>query len=267
MRWITAEFAGDPRADEYRVLAEEASTPDQISGRLSSLHIWQGKLQALTALADSQRAALRAAGNERQLQLVRLQMAATLAALDRGDAVDDLLAMLDDDLPDPIVAQAAAIAAALGEIEAVRPAVRRLESRMNTTDVRVPTLVARAHIKAEDGQTADAIADLEALLHEFPQGADLHAHIARIKHMTGDLEGAIESYDRTIEHTNQLGGSAPVIIAKFHRAETLVALGRADEAREALDDLLAQWANADTEFWMLVRTREMRSALDGAGRP
>jgi len=228
---------------------------------MAALMIWEGRLGAMTEFAEAQLAAMRAAGNEMQQSFIRFQIVATKAGLMGGDALDDLVAFAHEDLPAPLASQAAAIATALGETDRVRALVSGLESQATTDDVRVPVTVARAHLKAADGRVADAIADLETLLLEFPQGADLHTHIGRLQHLNGNLDGAVASYDKTIAHTFALGGSTPVIIAKFHRASALVELGRTAEAREALDELLEQWANADTDFLLLEQARAMRAAL------
>ncbi|ABC82566.1 serine/threonine protein kinase [Anaeromyxobacter dehalogenans 2CP-C] len=53
--------------------------------------------------------------------------------------------------------------------------------------------------------------------------------------------------------------------AAWESARALIRLGRRDEARAALDGLLARWARADRDLPLLRRARALRASLDSAG--
>jgi cytochrome c-type biogenesis protein CcmH/NrfG len=118
-----------------------------------------------------------------------------------------------------------------------------------------------AYSLAADGQTAEAIASLEGILRESPQAVDVHVHIGSIKRAAGDLEGAAVAFQKTLDGRFQLGADVPVIMAKYLFAEVRLEQGRREDARVLIDELLAQWAAADTEFWMLERVREMGGTI------
>jgi tetratricopeptide (TPR) repeat protein/predicted Ser/Thr protein kinase len=265
-RWLSAALEDDPREDEYRQQAEQMMPPEILLDLQATLALWRGQLGAFSRLLDERRAHLRAARDDEQLLQVDMRERLTLAAMQRGEA----LAALRDDLvrgarPTPVRAQVAAILAGLGDVDAVRDVVRELEDEADRLDIRAPMIVARAYILTADDQVADAVGNVEALLREIPQAADLHLHLGLMKQRSGDLEGAARGFQRTIDHVFQVRADVPVLIAKFALAEVRLAQGRTDEARAVIDDLLAQWADADTEFWMLERVREMQ-AQTGAAR-
>ena len=74
----------------------------------------------------------------------------------------------------------------LGEIDAVRPTVKRFSAGGRDNPLGPPLIVARSYVQAKDGETADAIASLQAMLASNPRARDLEFFIADLRESSGD---------------------------------------------------------------------------------
>ena len=267
-RWLAAVVSNDPKAEEYRAVAEDMASPETMAQLQVRLAIWHGRLDEFSRHLDTVRADLRAARQTEQILQADLRERLVRAALQRGEHVDELRGFVrQPEVPAQAKLEVASILGGLdeGELDTTRALLRETAGAGDTAAFRVPRTVAQAYVSTADGRPADAIAEMDALIREFPQLADLHLHLGLMKMRGGDLEGAAQHFARTLDATYFLGPDMPVIMARYFLAEARLAQGRPADARPYVDALLAQWAGADTEFWMLQRVREMKAQLDAAG--
>jgi hypothetical protein len=119
--------------------------------------------------------------------------------------------------------------------------------------------VARAYVQAKDGQTADAIASLQAMLTTNPRARDLEFFIADLRERSGDADRALAGYRTVIGSLTYLGPSPLIPMARLKAAKILAAKGDRTGALEQLDALLKQWKDADEEFPALTEVRKLRA--------
>jgi len=257
-RWMAALVSGDPRRVEFEQAARDLAPAVRQQIVDMQLAVWFGKLAEYQQLLDQRRTALRAARDEDGLAQLSLESAITMAALNPVTGRDGLLDALDQPMPPPARAQTVAIAAALGLTDAVRPLLPALEASSDTSTTRALLTLARSYVRATDGETDEAIADMKALVAEFPSALDFQLHLARVCQTAGDLECAATYYERTLDGVLRLGIDVPAILARIGLAEVRMAQGRMDEAREHLDQVLTQWQDADNQFELLAEVRTLR---------
>jgi tetratricopeptide (TPR) repeat protein len=261
-KWLSSVMANDPRAEEYKQQAAAQVPPDQLLQGSAQVAMWSGQLAEFGRLLSEGRAQLSAAGQTEALAQITQWEVTTRAALERGPALERMKTLARTaSTPTASRLLYAAILAAIGDIDTARPIARSLEGQANDPQTRNLMTAIRAYSLAADGQTAEAVATLEEILRESPQAVDVHVHIGSIKRAAGDLEGAAAAFQKTLDGRFQLGADVPVIMAKYLLAEVRLEQGRREDARVLIDEMLAQWAAADTEFWMLERVREMGGTI------
>jgi tetratricopeptide (TPR) repeat protein/predicted Ser/Thr protein kinase len=267
MRWMAAMVLGDPRQSEFRTAAEALMSAEQIVDANARIAVWHGRLDEYRGFQDQRRARFRAARDDNQLAQLELEEITTLAAMDPAGYLEALAQAVDQPMPPQGVAQGAVVTAALGRPDLARPLISRLEASADDSNVRMALGVARAYIRADDGEFDEAIADVEALLAEFPGALDLNLHLGRIHQLAGNLERAAAGYQITVDNVMRLGADVPVMIARMALAEVLIAQDRPDDARVHLDALLDQWKDADTDFEMLRNVRMMKAEIGNESPP
>jgi len=261
MRWTVAAAAGDSRAGEFEAAARGLASPEQMSQARGALALYRGQLAEYRRIQDSLRTSARETGNEAMLVRIDAAERRTLAALERGPYLDALRSSIAQPAPPDVLAQSAAMLGALGAVDAARSALKILDSAQPDGPVFAPLRVARAYVRTADGHGLEAIADLEALLNQFPQERELHFHIGSIRERLGDLAGAQKHYRAVLAATNALGLNPSIASTRLALAALLAKTGDAQAARDQLDALLAQWKDADTEFTLLKQARQERAAL------
>jgi tetratricopeptide (TPR) repeat protein len=98
------------------------------------------------------------------------------------------------------------------------------------------------------GDAAAAVKDLEAVLVEFPQALDANFHLARLRELAGDTDGAIAAYRAVVQAQPVLGANPATAPARLYLGRALQKKGDTAAAREQLDALTAQWKDADADF-------------------
>jgi tetratricopeptide (TPR) repeat protein len=255
-RWVDARLAGDARATEFEAAARKLATSNQLVSADADLAVWDGRLAEFRRLAAEARAENQAAKNASIVAEIDLQAAVTLAALQRGQYLEDLRRYLEPSQPVPIVAATARTFALAGDVKTVRGVLPRLEQALDDKapadqNTREATTVARAYVKAADGHGKDAIADLDALIHEFPRSQDINYSIGHIRETMGDLDEAAAAYRRVIDAHVMLGTHMTVPATRLALGQLLAKRGDAAGAKEQFDILRAQWKSADADFMML----------------
>jgi Flp pilus assembly protein TadD len=260
-RWTAAAIAGDPRAAEFETAAGNLATPEQLAQARASLALYRGRLAEYRQIQASLRTAAREANNDETLARIDGAERRALAALERGPSVDALAASVERQQPADVLAQSAAMLASLGELNAARSALARLDRAAPPAAPAGPVRVARAYLRAADGHGDEAIADLQAFLNESPQDLELNFHIGSIRERLGDVKGAEASYRALLASINALGPNPSIAAARLALAAIRAKQGDTAGAREPLDALLSQWKDADTEFALLKQARAARAAL------
>jgi tRNA A-37 threonylcarbamoyl transferase component Bud32/tetratricopeptide (TPR) repeat protein len=259
--WASAVRTGDPRADAFEQRALTMATPQQVAATRSSIALWRGRLTEYYKLQDEQRVAARAAGDQALLASIDLGEHFTRAVFEGSAGVAGLRTWVQGaGVPLPLKAQATVLLGMLGDVDTSRKILPALEQdgRKNQ-QVWIAATVGRAYVQAAEGRAADGVAALERVLVEVPQGVDLNYHIARLREVAGDPAGAIAGYRATIAALPVLGLSPVVQACRISLAEALIRQGDRAGANQQLDSLLEQWKNADTEFALLKKVRELRA--------
>jgi tetratricopeptide (TPR) repeat protein len=259
--WMTAVVRRDARAEEFRQSAEKLATPAQMQNARASVAAWGGRLDEFAGLVRALKDGVEPGPNAAEQQAgLELFEAANLVLLDGPSHLGALRQLQSASMPPRIRAQAVAIETALGDPARVAGALRELEA-LGRTDPAVsgPTAMARAYSLARQGQFDEALARAQALVREQSQERDLLLHVGRIRELQGDLDGAIRDYQSVTEQVSTAGINLFAPLARIWLADALIRQGRAAEARPHLDALLAQWKDADREFALLKRARDLRA--------
>jgi tetratricopeptide (TPR) repeat protein len=260
-RWITARVMDLPRAAEFEQVARNLAGADQMALGEASLAAWSGRLQAFEKMQDDFIARAEATGNVDAAKGVGTGKLITLAAYRRGRDLDALKSAAAREQDPPNLAQLVSALAMLGEIDAVRPTVKRFSAGGSDSPLGPPLVVARAYVQAQDGQTADAIASLQAMLTTNPRARDLEFFIADLRERSGDADRALIGYRTVIGSLTYLGPSPLIPMARLKAAKILAAKGDRTGALEQLDALLKQWKDADEEFPALTEVRKLRAGM------
>ena len=261
-RWVAAVLIESPRAAEFEAAARKAAPPDQMLAAEAAVALWHGKIGEYQRLQEELRAKARAAHNDAQLASIDANERITLAAFLGGRYMDALKASIGQSISPVILAQSAAALATFGYVKEARAALPRLEPEArNNEQVRLPLTVLQAYAQAADGHPREAIAELEAALHEFPRALDFNFHIGRIRERSGDAKGAEANYRSILNAMPVLGLNAIIEAARMSLGELLLSQGNTAGAKEMFDALLKQWRDADTEFELLKRARDDRAKI------
>ena len=247
--WVAGVLINSPRTAEFEARAAQMAGEDQLLQTRAALAAWRGQIGVYRQIVEQMRAKVRAAQNDAGLQDLDVGERMTLATLQRGKHLEELKTALPKITEPAVQAQAAAILSVAGDIAAVRGVRPQLEKMdRNRTNVWLPATIAIAMVRAEDGEPKEAIGLLEGALEQFSRAQEIHYFIGRIREGSGDLAGAAASYSNVLDRRMVLGPNGLVWTSRLRLAEVLVKLGRPAEARPHLDELIAQWRNAEPGF-------------------
>jgi tetratricopeptide (TPR) repeat protein len=261
-RWLLARITGHPRAAEFEQIARGFAGPDQIALAEASLAAWSGQFTAFQRMQDDVVARARAMGNEDLANGVALGQSITLAAYRGGKDLAALAASAAREKNPAFLVQQVSALAALGDANAARAGLKRLDAEAKNDPTLGPALVvARAYVQARDGQTDAAIAALQAALVTNPRARDINYFIADIRERAGDTDAAIAGYRTVVDSLTFLGLNPLIPAARLRLATLLVKTGDTTGATAQLDALLAQWKDADEDFPALVEARRLRETI------
>jgi tetratricopeptide (TPR) repeat protein len=213
-------------------------------------------------MQDDVVARARAMGNEDLANGVALGQSITLAAYRGGKDLAALAASAAREKNPAFLVQQVSALAALGDANAARAGLKRLDAEAKNDPTLGPALVvARAYVQARDGQTDAAIAALQAALVTNPRARDINYFIADIRERAGDTDAAIAGYRTVVDSLTFLGLNPLIPAARLRLATLLVKTGDTTGATAQLDALLAQWKDADEDFPALVEARRLRETI------
>jgi tetratricopeptide (TPR) repeat protein/predicted Ser/Thr protein kinase len=253
LRWMSAALRGDPRAAEFENTARELAPPPQFLTSKSALAIWEGRLKDYASLIDQARTHMRANPDPSAVLQLDASEIITMAVLQRGPWVARLKALgTRADLPPQGVIQVASALAIVGEIDAVRPLLARIEKAdRNDPNQAQPSIVVRALVESEAGRLKEATGLIETYLVQNPRALDLHYYLGLVRERSGLIDDAIASYRLAVRGINLLGPSPAIIGAKVRLGLLLKQKGDTAGANAVFDDLLKQWNKADADFELL----------------
>ena len=261
-RWVTARAMNQPRAAEFEKVARSLAGPDQAALADASLAAWFGRFNEFNKLQDDLIAKAKATSNTDLADGVAIGKMITLAAYRGGRDLEAVKSAAAREKNPAFLAQQISALAMLGEIDAVRAGLKRLNADpANEAAVGSSIIVARAYVQAKDGKAAAGIAAMEAALKEAPRSRDLVYFIADLRQQTGDLDGAIAGYRRVIDSFTYLGPNPVIPAARLKLAKILIARKDTADAKAQLDALLAQWKGAEGEFASLTEAKALRDKI------
>ena len=256
--WVAALLIDSPRAGDFEARAAKMASDDQMLQTRAALAAWRGQIGAYREIVEQLRAKTRAADNDAAVHALDVGERMTLATLQGGKYLADLKAMLPAIKEPGVQAQASAILAMAGDEDAVRQLRPQLEAvGKNQTAIWLPATIALAMLRADDGQPREAIAELESALEQVSRAQELHYFIGLIRERSGDLGGAIASYNNVLERRMVLGLNGIVWAARLQLAQALIKLGRPAEAKPQLEQLIQQWKDADAGFAPLQQAKAL----------
>ena len=260
-RWISARVLGLPRAAEFETAARNLAAPQQMALAEASLAAWFGQFQKFTKLQDDLIASAKATASADLADAVAVGKMLTLATYRRGQDLAALKAAAAREKNLGFLAQQTSALAMLGDLASVRAGLTRLTADPASSTFGPPLIVARAYVQASEGQTAAALAALQAALVANPRARDMHYFMADIREQTGDIDGAIAGYRAMIDSLTYLGPNPLIPTARLRLAKLLLKKNDSAGAKEHLDVLLKQWKYADTEFPALTEAKALRAGL------
>jgi tetratricopeptide (TPR) repeat protein len=260
-RWVVASVADLPRVGEFETVAQQLAGPDQVALAKASLAAWSGQFQQFQKVQDDLIAKARAAGNGDLADAVAIGRAITLAAYRGGRDIDALKATAAREKNVLLLGQQVAGLAIVGDTDATRAGLKRLEADKASASLGAPLVIARSYVQARDGHAKEAIAALQALLSEVPRARDLNYFLAGIRERAGDDTGAIANYRAVIGSLAYLGPSPLIPLSRLRLATLLLKGGDQAGAKEQLDVLLKQWKDADSEFPALTDAKALRAKI------
>lgn len=261
-RWTSALIAGDSRAAQFETAAQALANPQQFSQVRATLALYRGRLAEYHRIEDSLRVEARAIKNDVMLAWIDAAEQRALAVFEGGAHLQALRESMTKPLPPDALAQSAALLGSLGAMDAVRPALPKLQAAAGQdSTAAIPARVARDYVQAADGHGPEAVADLESLLNQFPQQVELNFHIGTIRERLGDLKGAEKSYRAVLASANALGLNPSIATTRVALGMMLVRAGNTAGAREQFDELIKQWKDADGQFALLKKVRQERAKI------
>ena len=257
-RWVSAEEAHDPRANEFRNAVQTMTPPAQVLGAQSAIAVWRGRLAEFAKLQTDLRGQLKASKNDDAMAAVWVNERMVRAVLERGPAIETLKSALKQSKSAVSVAQGAAVLGSIGDIAAAETFAAAVQSEAaNAQAVFIPATVAQAYVRASRGEAKQAAADLDALLAEFPQTLEINYHLGRVREMAGDLNGAAAAYRTVIATLPVIGLNANVTSVRMHLGNVLTKQGDVAGARTQFTALAEQWKDADTQFALLKELKAL----------
>jgi len=260
-RWIAARVLDQPRVAEFEKVARSLAGPDQMALADASLAAWFGRFQAFQKMQDDLMANASATGNTDLASGVAIGRMITLAAYREGRDLEALKAAAAREKNPLFLAQQVSALAMLGQLDAVRSGLKRLEADPTSSTLGPPLIVARAYVQAKEGKAAAALAALQAMLASNPRARDINYFMADIREQSGDRDGAIAGYRTMVGSLTYLGPNPLIPAARLRLARLLIKKNDAAGASEHLDALLKQWKDADTQFPALTEAKALRAGI------
>lgn len=258
-RWTVARMNNHPKAAEYEAVARQLASPQQVLFTDMNLAVWEGRLGDFRKVVEQLRVQGRATGNAELADGIGMAEIVTLAIVQRGEWIPQMKALLKTTLPPAGFAQVASGLAIIGDIDAVRPLVSRLETMdANDPSQIQPALVARALVLTADGRDQEGAALIEAHLVLNPRSLELHYYLGLVRERAGQIDDAIAQYRMAVQARNVLGPNPAVMAARLSLGRLLKQRGDTAGAAEQFDALEQQWANADTDFAMRQALKDAR---------
>jgi tetratricopeptide (TPR) repeat protein len=256
-RWLSAEISGDARAADFEQAAVQLASRGQVQSARANLAAWHGQVSEYAAIQADLRAQAVAATDEAGAAAIDAALRLTRAALVQGPAIEALRTSLRlADTSPAIIAQSAALFASMGQLDAARALLPRVEQAAEShQSIYLPVAVTRAYLRSAAGQAKDAVTDLQATIVEFPQALDLSFHLARLREQAGDLDGAIAAYRAVVQVQPVLGHNPSVAPARTLLAEALRKKGDAAGAKAQAAGATAQWSRADADVVLAAGVR------------
>lgn len=259
MRWSVARMNAHPRAQEFEAVARTMASPQQLLFAESSMAVWEGRLADYRRTVAQIRTQMLGNPDPALAEGLAAAETITMAVVQRGEWVPRLKALLISDLPPQGPPQVASALAILGDMNALRPLLPKLEAvDLNDPGQAQPAIVARAIAAAADGRLKDAETLLETYLAQNPRSVELHYYLGLARERAGDVDAAIASYRLAIEMRNILGPNPAIMGARLALGQLLKQKGDVAGANEQFDTLLTQWEKADADFYMLQVVKAAR---------
>ena len=259
MRWSVARMNAHPRAQEFETAARAMASPQQLLFAESSMAVWEGRLGDYRRAVAQLRTQMLGNPDPAVAEGLAAAETITMAVIQRGEWVPQLKALLTSNMPPQGVPQVASALAILGDMNALRPLLSRLEA-VDPSDLgqAQPATVARALAAAADGRLKEAETLIETYLAQNPRSVDLHYYLGLARERAGAVDDAIGSYRMAIQMRNVLGPNPAVMAARLALGQLLKQKGDVAGANEQFDVLAKQWAKADADFTMAKALREAR---------
>lgn len=248
-RWVVARVQGHPRAAEFESAARTLTSAAQLLTAESNVAVWEGRLRDYQKIVEQLRAQARETDDAGALQRLEFAETITMAIMQRGPWLPRLKALAKEPLSPQELAQAAAALAITGDLDTVRSLAAQLDKGdLNDIQQAQPLLVARVFLAGSKGQVKEAAEMVDSYLVRHARALELHYYLGTVREQNGLIEDAIASYRKTAGAVSILGPNPAVIGAKVSLALLLKKKGDTAGATAAFDELLKQWANADTDF-------------------
>ena len=238
------------------------ASEDQWLSARSSLALWHGRFKEFGKIDDELKNRARATRNEQALQNLESSEEVIQAIYLGGPHLERVKAHAAKETNPAVLAQLTAALAANGELTIVRATLPRLlkEGRSNQA-IWLPTTVAQAYVLLTDGKKNEALTLVRQALNDVPRAFDFNYFIGYIQGSSGDIDGAIASY-RTILKMKAFLGPTPVVpMTHLALGALLEKKGDTAGAKALYDELLERWKDADTEFPLLTRAKEVRGKI------
>jgi len=258
--WFSALVEHDPRAKDLEASAHKLASEDQWLGAQSTIALWRGRFKEYTKINDELKTRARATRNEAALQNLEMSEELIQATYLGGAYLERLKAHAAKETNPAVLAQLTATLAAHAELIPVRAALPRLlkEGRGNQA-IWLPTTVAQAYVLLTDGKKAEALALVRQALNDVPRAFDLNYFIGYIQSTTGDIDGAIASYQTILKMRAFLGPTPVVPMTHLALGALLEKKGDTAGAKAQYDALIDRWKDADTQFDLLEKAKQERA--------
>jgi tetratricopeptide (TPR) repeat protein len=258
-RWLSARVTGHPRAAEFEKVARQIATPEQAAFADSALAAWEGRFKEYDRIQSEMIARARASKNDVLANSLETAGRITRAVYVQGRDLDALKAAAAREEDPAALSQYVSVLATLGDTGPARTALPSLEKTAGAAGGSLG--VARAYLLASQRKFAEAQAELQHALAQFPRALELHYMRGDIHEKAGSPDEALAAFRRVVANAAYLGTNAVVPAARLRLARLLLKRGDTADARQQLDLLLAQWRTADTELPMLTEAKALREQI------
>lgn len=259
MRWSVARMNAHPRAQEFEATARTMASPQQLLFAETSMAVWEGRLADYRRAVAQLRSQMLGNPDPAVAEGLAAAETITMAVVQRGEWVARLKALLTSNMLPEGLPQLASALAIIGDMNAVRPLLPRLEAvDPKDPSQAQPATVARALVAAADGRLKEAETLIETYLAQHPRSVDLHYYLGLARERAGAIDDAVGSYRMAIQMRNVLGPNPAIMGARLALGQLLKQKGDIAGANEQFDTLAKQWEKADADFYMLKVLAESR---------